>query len=67
MFIGVLVMIGIWWIWNFNWWLTLPIIIGIIIFQIGDKKQPEKLNLAGFQNFRELIYGMENKLKKAST
>jgi hypothetical protein len=47
--------------------LTLPIIIGIIIFQIGDKKQPEKLNLAGFQNFRELIYGMENKLKKAST
>ena len=67
MFIGVLALIGVWWVWNFNWWLTLPIIIGIVIFQIGDKKQPEKLNLGGFQNFRELIYGMENKLKKAST
>ena len=67
MFIGILAMIGIWWIWSFIWWLTLPIIIGIVIFQIGDKKRPEKLNLGGFQNFRELIYGMENKLKKAST
>tara|TARA_R110000868_G_scaffold246994_1_gene503500 strand:- start:44 stop:778 length:735 start_codon:yes stop_codon:yes gene_type:complete len=67
MFIGIFAMIGIWWIWSFNWWLILPIIVGIIIFQIGDKKQPEKLNLGGFQNFRELIYGMENKLKKAST
>lgn len=67
MFIGIFAMIAIWWIWSFNWWLTIPIIIGIIIFQIGDKKQPEKLNLGGFQNFRELIYGMENKLKKAST
>lgn len=66
MFIGFFAMIGIWWVWNFNWWLILPIIIGIITFLIGDKKQPEKLNLSGFQNFRELIYGMEKKLKKAA-
>lgn len=67
MFIGFFAMIGIWSVWNFNWWLILPLILGIIIFQIGDRKQPEKLNLSGFQNFRELIYGMGNKLKKAST
>lgn len=65
MFTGFFVMIGIWWIWSFNWWLVLPIIIGIVIFQIGDKKQPEKLNVGGFQNFRELIYGIEKKLNKA--
>lgn len=64
MFIGFFAIIGIWWIWSFNWLLTLPIIIGIVIFQIGDKKQPEKLNLGGFKNFRDLIYEMENKLKK---
>lgn len=64
MFIGIFAAIGIWWVWGFNWWLTLPIILGIVIFKIGDKKQPKKLNLGGFQNFRELIYGMENKLKK---
>ncbi|WGD36034.1 hypothetical protein [Olleya sp. YS] len=67
MFIGIFAMIGVWWFWSFNWWSTLPIIIGIILFQIGDKNQPEKLNLGGFQNFRELIYGMKNKLNKAIT
>ncbi len=64
MFIGSFVMIGVWWIWSFNWWLTLPLMLGITIFQIGDKKQPEKLNFNGYKTFRDLIYGMENKLKK---
>ena len=67
MFMGFFVGIGIWWIWSFNLFLLLPIVFGIIIFQIGDKRQPEKININGFENFRELVYGMENKMKKAST
>lgn len=35
MFVGILAMILIWWLWNFYWLLILPIVIGIIIFQIG--------------------------------
>lgn len=66
-FIGFFAGIGIWWIWTFNWLLLLPIVIGIVMFQIGDKQQPEKINISGFQNFRELIYGMENKMRKTST
>jgi hypothetical protein len=67
MFIGFIAGIGIWWIWSFHWSLLLPIILGIGINQIGDKRKPEKMNINGFKNFRELIYGMENKMKKAST
>lgn len=66
MFIGFFAGIGIWWIWSFNWFLLLPIVIGIVMFQIGDKRQPEKININGFKTFRELIYGMENKMKKAN-
>ena len=67
MWVGILLMILIWWIWSFHWLLLLPIAIGIVIFQIGDKQKPEKLNVSGFKNFRELIYGMEQRLRNAST
>ncbi|KZS39512.1 hypothetical protein AWE51_25685 [Aquimarina aggregata] len=67
MFVGFFTGIGIWWIWSFNWFLLLPIAFGIVMFQIGDKKQPEKINISGFENFRELIYGMDKKMKTAST
>ncbi|WP_111542110.1 hypothetical protein [Mesonia algae] len=67
MWTGILLMILIWWISSFHWSLLLPIAIGIVIFQIGDKQKPEKLNVSGFKNFRELIYGMEKRLKNAST
>jgi len=67
MLIGFFAGIGIWWISSFNWYLFLPMVIGIVMFKIGDKRQPEKININGFKNFRELIYGMENKIKKAST
>lgn len=64
--IGFFVGIGIWWIWSFNWYLFLPMVVGIVIFKIGEKRQPEKININGFKNFRELIYGMENKIIKDS-
>ncbi len=67
MFVGFIAGIGIWSIWSFHWSLFLPIVLGIGIFQIGDKRKPEKMNISGFKNFRELIYGMENKMNKAST
>lgn len=63
-FVGILAMILIWWVWNFHWLLLLPVVIGIMIFLFGDKKKPEKLNVNGFKNFRELVYVMENKIKK---
>ena len=63
-FVGLFTMIGISWILSFNWYLTLPLIIGILISKIGDKKQPEKLNVGGFKNFRNLIYEMESNLQK---
>ena len=67
MFIGFFAGIWIWWFWSFHWSLLLPIILGIGIYQIGEKRKPEKMNISGFKNFRELIYGMENKMNKAST
>ncbi|MEK6154244.1 hypothetical protein WIW50_13315 [Flavobacteriaceae bacterium 3-367] len=56
-----------WAIWFFHWLLILPIAIGIALYQIGMKKEPEKLSLGGFEDFRELIYGMKEKLEKVST
>ena len=67
LFISIVFAIGFWSIWFFHWLLLLPIAIGIMIYQIGVKKEPEKINIGGFDNFRELIYGMEKQLKKAST
>ncbi len=67
LFFSIVFAIGFWSIWFFHWLLLLPIAIGIIIYQIGTKKEPEKLNIGGFDNFRELIYGMEKQLKKAGT
>jgi len=66
-FFAVVFAIGFWSIWFFHWLLLLPIVIGIIVYQIGAKKEPEKMNIGGFENFRELIYGMEKQIKKAST
>ncbi|MGY8943844.1 MAG: hypothetical protein ACKVHV_07320 [Flavobacteriales bacterium] len=66
-FFAVVFAIGFWSIWFFHWLLLLPIAIGIIIYQIGAKKEPEKMNIGGFENFRELIYGMEKQMKKAGT
>jgi hypothetical protein len=67
LFVGILAMILIWWIWSFHWLLLSPIVIGFVTFQIGDKQKPEKLNVSGFKNFRELIYGMEQRLRNACT
>ena len=67
LFFSIVFAIGFWSIWFFNWLLLLPIAIGIIIYQIGAKKKPEKMNISGFDNFRELIYGMEKQMKKAGT
>jgi hypothetical protein len=66
-FFAVVFAIGFWSIWFFHWLLLLPIAIGIIIYQIGAKKEPEKMSVGGFENFRELIYGMEKQMKKAGT
>lgn len=66
-FFAVVFAIGFWSIWFFHWLLLLPIVIGIGVYQIGAKKEPEKMNIGGFENFRELIYGMEKQMKKAST
>ena len=66
-FFAVVFTIGFWGIWFFHWLLFLPIALGIIVYQIGAKKEPEKMNIGGFDNFRELIYGMEKQMKKAST
>ncbi|EDP70680.1 hypothetical protein FBALC1_07973 [Flavobacteriales bacterium ALC-1] len=66
-FFAVVFAIGFWSIWFFHWLLLLPIVIGIVIYQIGVKKEPEKMNIGGFDNFRELIYEMEKQMKKAST
>lgn len=63
-FIGLFLLIAISWNWSFSWWLILPLIIGAVLIQIGSKKQPEKLNIGGFNSFRELIYGMEDKLSE---
>lgn len=67
LFFSIILAIGFWSIWFFHWLLLLPIAIGVIIYQIGVKKEPEKMNIGGFDNFRELIYGMEKQLNKAST
>lgn len=67
MFFGLLLLICISWFWKFQWQLIVPIIFGIGLTYIGDKKQPEKLNISGFKNFRELIFEMEKQLNKAST
>jgi len=67
LFFSIVFAIGFWSIWFFSWLLLLPIAIGIIIYQIGAKKEPEKMNIGGFDNFRELIYGMEKQMKKACT
>ena len=66
LFFTIIFGIAFWKILFFHWLLLLPIVIGIIVSQIGMKKEPEKLNFGGFENFRELIYGMEKQLKKAS-
>jgi hypothetical protein len=65
MFFGVLTLICISWFWKFQWQLILPIILGIGLTNIGGKKQPEKLNISGFKNFRELIFEMEKKIKQS--
>jgi hypothetical protein len=67
MIIGFIAGIVIWWIWSFHWLLLLPIISGIVLYQVGNKRKPEKMNISGFKNFRELIYGIENNMKKSST
>lgn len=67
LFFGLLLLICISWFWKFQWQLIVPIIFGIGLTYIGDKKQPEKLNISGFKNFRELIFEMEKQLNKAST
>jgi hypothetical protein len=67
LFFSIILAIGFWSIWFFHWLLLLPIAIGVVIYQIGVKKEPEKMNIGGFDNFRELIYGMEKQLNKAST
>jgi len=67
LFFSIVLVIGFWSIWFFHWLLFLPIAIGIIIYQIGVKKEPDKINIGGFDNFRELIYGMEKQMNKAST
>jgi len=66
LFVGFFAGIGIWWIWSFSWFLLLPIVLGIIMFHIGDKKEPEKINISDFKSFRELIYGMDKKIKTTS-
>lgn len=53
--------------WFFHWLLIVPVIIGILVFQIGNRKAPEKLNVGGYDDFRELIKGMEQTLRNAST
>lgn len=61
--LGFLLLIVVGLMWSFHWILLLPIILGIVSILIGDKKQPEKLDINRFKTFRELIYSMEHRLK----
>ncbi|MFM2387571.1 MAG: hypothetical protein RL660_2328 [Bacteroidota bacterium] len=65
LFLGVLLLICRCCFGKFQWQLTLPIIIGIVLSYIGDKNQPERLSINGFKNFRQLILAIERNLSEA--
>lgn len=54
-------------IWNFHWYLFIPIGIGLIINTVGNKLKPAKDIIGGYDTMRDLIVGMNEKIKKAIT
>ncbi|MEO0473578.1 MAG: hypothetical protein AAF206_28460, partial [Bacteroidota bacterium] len=61
--VGLLSLIGCWLLGELTWWLILPILIGMALSHIGAKMPAERLDVSGFQTFRELIDEMDANLR----
>lgn len=53
-------------VWHFHWMLFIPLCIGIILLLTGNRFNPAKEVIGGYDTVRDLILGMEAQSKKMS-